>query len=135
MIGTFSDAQFKDGINLADYSETPQYQQAMEVRDRLTRLWNLEANLRTIHFVEYDPYFKTCPDIDNLSSVKIYLDSLFTVKYGLRSYNKIQLEKYLSVKPKEKEFETECDILRKEVFQIAQTKDHRFLIFHQPKDK
>jgi len=135
MIGTFSDAQFKDGINLADYSETPQYQQAMEVRDRLTRLWNLEANLRTIHFVEYDPYFKTCPDIDNLSSVKIYLDSLFTVKYGLRSYNKIQLEKYLSVKPKEKEFETECDILRKEVFQIAQTKDHRFLIFNQPKDK
>jgi hypothetical protein len=135
MIGTFSETQFKKGINLADYTETPQYKQAMEVRDILTGLWNLEANLRTIHFIEYDPYFKTCPDKNNLNAVKIYLDSLFTVNYGSSSYNKSQLEKYLSVKPKEKEFETECDILRKEAFQVAQTKEHRFLILHQPKDK
>ena len=135
MIGTFSETQFKKGINLADYSETPQYKQAMEVRDKLTDLWNLEANLRTIHFIEYDPYFKTCPDKDNLNAAKIYLDSVFTLKYGSHSYIKEQLEKYLSVKPKEKEFETECDILRKEAFQVAQTKEHRFLILHQPKDK
>jgi hypothetical protein len=101
----------------------------------LTKLWNLEANLRTIHFIEYDPYFKTCPDIGNLSSVKIYLDSLFTVKYGLRSYNKIQLEKYFSVKPKEKEFESECNKLRKEAYMVAQTKEHRFLILPQRKDR
>jgi endoglucanase len=135
MIGTFSDAQFKEGINLADFSETPQYKQAMEVRDKLTKLWNLEANLRTIHFIEYDPYFKTCPDKDNLYAAKTYLDSVFTLKYGSQSYIKAQLEKYLSVKPKEKEFETECDILRKEAFQVAQTKEHRFLILHQPTDK
>jgi hypothetical protein len=64
--------------------------------------------------------------------VKIYLDSVCTVKYGSQSYIKSQFEKYLSIKPKEKEFETECSILRKKEYEVAQTNEHKFLIFHQP---
>jgi endoglucanase len=126
-VGVFSDEQLRNGINLAELKDTPQYNQAMNVRDKLTRLWEMEAGLRVIKFIEYNPYFKSCPDKKNLAILKICLDSIFKMKYNNPYYNS-QLAKYIENKPKESEFEASSDSLRREVYRMAVPSDHQFII-------
>jgi endoglucanase len=127
IIGVFSAEKFKEGINMAEYKDTPQYQQAMKVRSKLEELWLMEAALRNIKYIEYNQYFKTCPDNKNLAVLKIYVDSLFMVK-NTNSYLKSQFGKYMTNKPKQREFEETSEIMRSEVYKTAHPSDHQFII-------
>jgi len=129
IIGSFSNEQFNAGINLSEFRNTPQYLQALKVRDKLTELWKMEASLRGIKFIECNSYFKDFKDKKNPDALKTYLDAVFTQKYGIHAnYYKIQLERYISNKPKEGEFEKASDLLREEVYHLAQTRGHIFSI-------
>ncbi len=123
----FSEVQLKEGINLAAHKNTPQYYQALRVRDKLTELWQMEAALRALKFIEYNPYFKNAPDKNNMVSLKTYLDSIFTVKYS-NPYYTTQLTKYFENKPKQKEYEEKSEMLRQEVYLMARPSEHRFRI-------
>lgn len=127
IIGVFSDKQLIEGINLAEYKDTPQYQQAIKVQDMLDELIQKEGALRGIKYIEYNSYFKTCPDKKNLTVVKTYLDSLFRIKYN-NPYLMTQLKNYPENKPLQKELEEVSDNLRKEVYRIAQPTEHQFTI-------
>jgi len=131
LIGTFTEKQLSDGLNLSEYQTTPQYQQSIRVRSLLNKLWEIEWNLRDLKLIEYMEDYKTCPDKNNLQLIETYLDSVFTKKYaGLPygSYYKDQLKKYITNKPKEKEYQEASEKLRKKIYITAQPKVHTFIL-------
>ena len=87
----------------------------------------MEAALRNMKYIEYNHYFKTSPDKKNLTVLKTYLDSIFTVK-NTGIYLKNQFAKYLVNKPKQREFEETSEIMRSEVYKMAHPSDHQFII-------
>lgn len=132
LIGSFSDGQLNAGINLSEFRNTPQYLQALKVRDKLAELWEMEAALRGIKFIEYNSYFKAFKDKENMDALKAYLDNVFTQKYGSHAnYYKIQLKRYMLNKPNEGKFEQASDLLREEAYHLAQTRGHVFSIIYR----
>lgn len=127
IIGVFPHEKFKAGINLAKYEDTPQYLQAMRVRDMLGELWQKEAALRDIKFIEYKQLLKSFPDKNkkDLAVLKTYLDSIFLVK-PYNTWYKTKLVRYIENKPKQTEFEEASDTLRREVYKMALPLDHQF---------
>lgn len=129
-IGIFSGKQLREGINLAEFSQAPQYLQAMKVRAIFSELWKDEANLRGIKFIEYNQYFKDCPDKKNIQSVVTYLDSVFTQRYT-NPYYKNSLKKYALDKPHENVFRIQSDNLRKKAYMTAKPVEHSFTIIRK----
>lgn len=127
IIGVFSEDQFNKGINMVEYVNTPQYRQAVKIREILSDLWKMEAALRGIKYIEYNRYFKESPNKENLSLLKTHLDSVFTMKYKISPFNS-QLEKYITDKPQQKEYERSSDELRQKVYLLATLLDHVFVI-------
>ena len=131
VIGTFTEKQLSDGLNLSEFQTTPQYQQSIRVHSLLNKLWEIEWKLRDLKLIEYMEDYKTCPDKNNLQLVETYLDSVFTKKYaGLSygSYYKDQLKKYITNKPKEKEYQEASEKLRRKIYLTAQPKVHTFIL-------
>lgn len=127
IIGIFSEAQFSKGINMAEYTNTPQCRQSAQIREMLSELWKMETVLRNIKLVEYNRYFKESPYKENLSLLKTHLDSVFTVKYKIPSL-KSRLEKYITDKPRQKEYEKASEELMQKAFRLATPLDHVFEI-------
>ena len=127
LIGIFSSEELLQGVNLASLIKTPQYRQSETVKKELTKLWENEAKLRTISYmdIKYLNDFKNKSDL-NLSVA--YLDSLFTAKFPTNTYLKTQMQKYKVVKPNAKMLEKEADELRSRVYQLAQPVSHRFML-------
>lgn len=53
-IGSWSATQLSDGINLAEISTTPEYQQAIQIRELNEERWEIERRLRMYIYMEYD---------------------------------------------------------------------------------
>jgi len=53
-IGEWTDAQFSEGVNLATQMNTPQYQQAIQVRDLNQERMEIEKRFRQYNWVEFD---------------------------------------------------------------------------------
>ena len=127
LVGNFTNKEFEQGINLAMYPTTPQYKQALEVREALTKLWKAEADLRTIQFVEIK-FLKGFANPNNLEEVKLYLDDLFVKKLSATKYYKIQFDKYGIVKPLQNELEKTIISQQEIAYTLAQPKTHLFKI-------
>ncbi|MEL7588147.1 MAG: SGNH/GDSL hydrolase family protein [Prolixibacteraceae bacterium] len=127
VIGSFSEKHLRSGINLAEYKNTPQYLQAIDVRERLTRLWQVEASLRGLKFIEYNPFYQNFPAKENPTLLKAHLDSVFTEKYSSHTnYYKTQLSKYMSNKPRENDLNSEAALIRGQVYRMAQPRCHLY---------
>ncbi len=126
-VDEFSSKQFENGVNLALYVQTPQYQQSLQVKKMLEDLWKLELKLREIKFIEYMDCFKSCPNNTNHSVVKSYLDSVFTVKYDNPFYKAV-LNRYLTNKPSEGLYNDSLNAMRLDVYKLAQPQPHTFTI-------
>jgi hypothetical protein len=53
-IGNWSASQFADGVNMAEITGTPQYQQAIQIRELNEERWEIERRLRMYMWMEYD---------------------------------------------------------------------------------
>jgi lysophospholipase L1-like esterase len=53
-MGSWSAGQFADGINMAEIINTPQYQQAIQIRELNEERWEIERRLRMYIWMEYD---------------------------------------------------------------------------------
>ncbi len=126
-IGSYTAEQLKEGINLAIYSSTPQYQQALNVREMLEQLWTKEIKLRGIKFVEDQSYYKNCPDKKNIQVIETYLDSVFTVK-DTNPYFRSRLKEYIKDKSLEAEYIQQLDQYRTLAYRLAQPKYHTYVI-------
>lgn len=134
LIGEFSSLQLEQGINLADYHQSPQFQQALAVRNVLVELWKNEATLRGIKFIEFNPYFKSYPEKSDLAMVKTYLDSMFTIKYSSNAaYYKQKLNEYLLNKVREEDLKIKLESLRQEAFQLVQPAEHQYRVTYSTK--
>jgi len=54
LMGTWSSEQFAAGINLAEITATPEYQQAIQIRELNEERWDIERRLRMYIWMEYD---------------------------------------------------------------------------------
>jgi hypothetical protein len=128
-IGIFTHKQLEKGINLALFPHTPQNKQALEVRDALSKRWKAEADLRTIQYVELK-FLEGFPNPQNLKAVKAYLDDLVIKKLSATPYYKIQFDKYILVKPLQKELEATFVNQQTRAYKFAQPIPHLFnLVF------
>ena len=127
LVGVFSNEELQQGVNLASFSQTPQYRQSETVKKELTKLWENEAKLRTISYmdIKYLNDFKNRADI-NLTVA--YIDSLLTARFPTNTGLKLQLAKYKVNKPNLKVLEKEVDELRAKIYQLAQPVSHRFVL-------
>ena len=131
LIGSFSGTELSKGINLANYHNTPQYKQANTVKTILNKLWNDEADLRTIAFVDYNTLNSYHGNLNDLESVKTYLDSVYNNKFSktdFAAYYKAQFEKYIKLSSMRKVLTDEVEKLRVEVYKAAQPFEHQFAI-------
>jgi lysophospholipase L1-like esterase len=53
-MGSWSARQFADGVNMAEITKTPQYQQAIQIRELNEERWEIERRLRNYLWMEYD---------------------------------------------------------------------------------
>jgi len=89
----------------------------------LEKIRNKEATLRGFKFIEYNQYFRGCRnkgDKEDLEVIKKYQDSVFTVKHD-NPYFTLKLNDYVKKKPFEEQIKKEIDLLRGEIFKIAET--------------
>ena len=117
-----------EGVNLATNPTTPQYKQAMKVRDVLWELRAVVANSRTLKLIEYNRDFNRCPNKTNLSVVEVYMDSVFSTVNYKNPYFKLQLKNYLAYKPQEKVLENSSNSLREKAQQLVQPSAHTYTI-------
>jgi endoglucanase len=134
-IGEFTNQQLKEGVNLAEFKNTPQYLQAQSVMYSLNKLYEKESAIRGIKYIEYNPYFKTCPDKNNFETIKIHFDSMMKVNKNNNTFLLKVLDNYSTNKPLEKKMEETSDNLRKEVYRIAQPVKHIFMLCATLKDR
>jgi endoglucanase len=125
-VAAFSAEQLNEGVNLAKFHNTPQYKQAEKVLVKFQELWKMEGYLRGMKFIEYMEDYKACPHKENIQFVETYLDSIFS---GYPDpYYKNQLKKYISNKPNETEILKKSEILRDEIYKLAQPVKHLYSI-------
>ncbi|HWZ14126.1 MAG TPA: SGNH/GDSL hydrolase family protein [Mucilaginibacter sp.] len=53
-MGSWSASQFAGGVNMAEITSTPQYQQAIQIRELNEERWEIERRLRMYMWMEYD---------------------------------------------------------------------------------
>lgn len=129
LINSFTKTQFETGINMANHPNTPQYIQSMCVRDKLWELRSEVAKLRAMKYIEYNAKFQNCPNKEDLSIIKVYMDSVFSTGfYKINPYYKAQLNRYLENKPLENDIIIKTNNLRLEAVKLAQPIEHIFTI-------
>ena len=127
LVGQFSASQLAQGINLAEFIQTPQYQQAVRVRRVLTDLWKIEADLRAIRYVEH-AYLRTYRGAADSTSINRYLDSLHTARFPDNAYIKTQFNLYSRLKAHERSMILQADSLRQVAHEANQPQPHRFVV-------
>ncbi|RYC70112.1 SGNH/GDSL hydrolase family protein [Spirosoma sordidisoli] len=134
VVDTLTAEQLKKGINLAEYSHSPQYKQALAVRAILADLWRNEANLRTIKWVEIG-HLKECKNREDLQAVKAFLAARYAQKYQTASnstYYQTQFDKYLLLKPLEETYKKALDELREKAYRAAVPVAHQYTLIKLP---
>lgn len=126
LIGSYSNVQLSEGIDIAGVTKTPQFVQAMKVRDALNEMWKKESLLRSIKFVEYCNDLKDCPDKKNVETVVNYLKPLYDKKNS--SFYSLQLKNYTENKNNEAQLQSQFEECRVKAYVAAQPTEHTYRI-------
>lgn len=127
-IGRFTSKQLDEGINLAGYSNTPQYKQSKKVLEVLQELWKAEGKLRGMKFIEYLPQYKKMKNTNNPKVIEAFMNSAFVADGYTDPYYKSQLKKFLKNKPREEKYKEDCKNLIEKAYSVAQPEEHTFEI-------
>lgn len=126
-IGEFTSKQLAEGINLADIRKTPQFVQAMAVKESFNSYWKTESDLRTITHVEFK-YLNSYEKKNDTAAVRSYLYDMLEKKFANGAYYKKQFDRYFQVKDHEAELHTQLESFYKQSYEMAQPKEHVFKI-------
>jgi lysophospholipase L1-like esterase len=126
MMGTWSDKQFGDGINLAEITNTPEYQQAIQIRELNEERWEIERRLRMYVWMEYD-FLKGKNMLykDNnaaMDSVKKYAIKNPFVNGNKDNYSRAR---YKSIRDA---WQKEMSVLTDQIYAINKPQSHRITI-------
>ncbi|MDB9912547.1 SGNH/GDSL hydrolase family protein [Flavobacteriaceae bacterium] len=89
LINTFSAKQLKDGVNLSNEFNTPQYIQAKEIMNLCQEYRKTGYQLRAVPFINYK-YLRDYNGPDRLKNKKIFLDNQLKKIEGQPFYNYIK---------------------------------------------
>jgi lysophospholipase L1-like esterase len=125
-IGTYSAEEYKNGINLAKISATPQYQQALAVMHLNEERWTIERRLREYYWIHYSilkPKGLLFNDgYATIDSLQKYSKKDFFVAITLPAYQKARF------KPVREAWQKEMDLLTDQLYSINKPVPHRFEI-------
>jgi lysophospholipase L1-like esterase len=125
-LGLWSAKQLSEGLNLAELTETPQYQQAIQIRELNEERWEIERRLRMYIWMEYD--FLKGKNLlykDNtaaMDSVKKYALKDVFVNGNKDNYTRAR---YKSVRDA---WQKEMDVLTDQIYAINKPVIHRIEI-------
>ena len=126
-VGVFASKELKQGINLAENTKTPQYQQAQKVYDACFQYHKIQNQLRTIPFVAY----KMLGDYkgsDNIAAKRAYLDTYLEKQKGKSWYewNLKTCEQYFETLPKVESLQNELNSVRNTIYSINKPVKHTY---------
>ncbi|MDB5135068.1 MAG: hypothetical protein JWP37_1671 [Mucilaginibacter sp.] len=126
LMGNWSYKQFADGINLGEITKTPEYQQAIQVRELNEERWDIERRLRMYVWMEYD-FLKGKNMLykDNnaaMDSVKKYAVKDMFVNGNKDNYSRAR---YKSVRDA---WQKEMNVLTDQIYAINKPQNHRIAI-------
>jgi lysophospholipase L1-like esterase len=125
-MGTWAAADFVGGINLAEITATPQYQQAIQIRELNEERWEIERRLRNYMWMEYD-FLKEKGMLykDNnaaMDTVKKYAATNIFVNGNKDNYSRAR---YKSLRDA---WQKEMDVLINQIYAINKPQTHRIEI-------
>ena len=130
MVGRYSSAELKVGIDLSANSATPQYQQSLKVKALQDKQLKATSQLRTIALVRHSMVRKLNPPVDE-SDVSALSDALFAQlqqSNGKSWYGflKQQVETFLEAVPLEAEYKQQELNWMREMWLINQPTPHHW---------
>jgi lysophospholipase L1-like esterase len=127
-IDTFSDSQLNTGINLASYSNTPQYKQSMKAMVLAWERHRLYSDIfRILEWMETCELKNLPRPIDLVQAKKVLYDNLDKMKPGEgRDWFKSIYDNYLKYKPIEKETNNRLNEMMMEYIRLVQPVAHVF---------
>jgi lysophospholipase L1-like esterase len=125
-MGSWAASEFANGINLAEITTTPQYQQAIQIRELNEERWDIERRLRMYIWMEYD-FLKDKGLLYNDSNAAMDTVKKYAVKDMFVNGNKDNYTRarYKSLR---NAWQKEMDVLTDQIYAINKPKTHRIQI-------
>ncbi len=130
-IGSWSAAQFAEGINLAIMNAAPQYQQALKVKKLNDRRCELDVLLRDVAYVYYSSGLsKSCVDLEDVVAVEAFLQKKLKSLEGQPWYGyvKQKYSSFVAVSAKQPDIRNKLVKLHDSLYQANQPVQHHFSI-------
>lgn len=126
LIGSWVGKQFDEGVNLALYHSTPQYQQALAIMHLNEERWQIERRLREYYWLHYSilkpKRMLFNDDESTVDSLAKYATKDFFVTVTLPNYRNSRFKIVRDA------WQKEIDLLTNELYQINKPKTHHFTI-------
>ncbi len=128
-IENFSNKEFKKGINLANYYNTPQYVQAMKVLEIVNKYHKIQDSLRTLSFIEYR-MLKNYKGSNSLEKKKefLYAENAKSKGKSWYEWDRKNINKYFQILPREKKLWKRLSEVRNEIYLANKPEWHTFKI-------
>jgi lysophospholipase L1-like esterase len=125
-MGSWAASEFANGINLAEITTTPQYQQAIQIRELNEERWDIERRLRMYIWMEYD-FLKEKGLLYNDSNAAMDTVKKYAVKNIFVNGNKDNYSRarYKSVRDA---WQKQMNILTDQIYAINKPQTHRIQI-------
>ncbi|SDF38074.1 Lysophospholipase L1 [Mucilaginibacter pineti] len=125
-IGTWSAEKLTEGINMAEITTTPQYQQAIQIRELNEERWDIERRIRMYNWMQFD-FLKGKGLLHNDSNAAMDTVAKYAVKDIFVNGNKDNYARarYKSVRDA---WQMEQDVLTNQIYAINKPQNHRISI-------
>jgi hypothetical protein len=135
-IGTFDAYDLKNGINLSQYKNTPQYKQAQEIKRLCTAYRQTQYQLRAVAFIRHS-YLNDYTGPDNINLKYKHLSKKLKRIEGKPYYNYIKrsIEAYFETLPKIDSLEKRKRQLSEQINAINTPKMQQWKLMNSPKPK
>jgi hypothetical protein len=125
-IASTSAEQLSNGLNLAEITTTPQYQQAIQIRELNEERWDIERRTRMYVWMQYD-FLKEKGLLHNDSNAAMDTVKKYAVKNIFVNGNKDNYSRarYKSLRDA---WQKEMDVLTNQIYAINKPQNHRITI-------
>ena len=126
LMGTWTGQQFADGVNMAEITTTPQYQQAIQIRELNEERWDIERRLRNYMWMEYD-FLKGKNMLykDNNAAMDSVKKDALKNPFVNGNKDNYSRARYKSVRDA---WQKEMDVLADEIYAINKPQTHRITV-------
>jgi hypothetical protein len=125
-IGRWSAQQLADGLNMAEITTTPQYQQAIQIRELNEERWDIERRLRMYVWMQFD-FLKGKGLLHNDSNAAMDTVKKYAVKDLFVNGNKDNYSR-ARYKNLRDAWQKEMDVLTDQIYTINKPQNHRIII-------